>query len=109
MYSNCFFENIFAPLCTHRVADAPSNNLAAVHINDCGHVHKALFHRYIGDVRTPNLVGMGNLQVSKQIRFDKLLHSRFGEVLAPVNRIPTHHPKQTTDTLWTYNKAHTHQ
>jgi hypothetical protein len=52
---------------------------------------------------------MGNIQISEQIGLDELLHSRFGEVLAPVNRIPPHDSEQATDSLWAYYKAHTHQ
>ena len=92
MPSNCTLQHIPAPLRTHRFADAPSNNLATVDINDYCHVHKALSHRYISDIGTPNLLGMGNLQVPEQIWFNQLLHSRFGEVLVNASlksRCPT--------------------
>jgi len=61
--SNSFLKNLLTPLSTHRVADAPANNLATVNINDGRHIHKTFFHRNVGYVGTPNLVSMSNLQI----------------------------------------------
>jgi len=78
-------------------------------VDDDGHVHKTLFHGYIRDICTPYLVGPSYIKVLEQIQLDKRFQARFGQVLTPVYRIPAHEPEQSTDTLWTYDKAHTHQ
>jgi len=103
------FQNVLAPLGAHRVADTPTNNLATVYVYDRRHVHKTTLHRDIGNICTPDLVSVSNLNPFQQVGFNKLSETRFSQVLTPVNRMSAHDPEQSADTLRTNYKAQRRQ
>ena len=103
------FQDVLAPLGTHRVTDTPSYNLAAVYVDYRRHVHKTPLHRDVRNIGTPDLVGMRNPYSLQQVRLDKLSETRFSQVLTPVDRMSAHDPEQSPDALGTRYKAHCRQ
>ena len=66
MLGNSVLQYILAPLGAHGIADPPTHDLAAIHVNDGCHIHKAFLHRDVGNVRTPYLIAMGDVQAVSQ-------------------------------------------
>ena len=63
MRSNGFLQNLFTPGRSQGITDTPTDNLAAVYVYNCRHVHKSMAHGDVSDIGTQNLVGMRDFQV----------------------------------------------
>ena len=88
------------------IYDTFNNDLAAIHVNDGCHIHKAFLHRDVGNVRTPDLIAMGDVQALQQVGLNECLQPTIGQVLASVHRLPAHDPEQTADTLGANGISH---
>jgi len=94
-----FFQYIFTPLCTQRVANAPADDLSTIYIDNGCQIHKPSSHRDVGDIRAPHLVGPGNIHSAEQIQLYKFHLPGFRQILAPVNGLATHDLQQSSDSL----------
>ena len=63
-----FPEHCNAPLCRHRVAQAPAHHVARVHVYDGEQVHVAATHRDVADVKLPDLVAVVYAKAFQQVR-----------------------------------------
>ena len=106
MLGNSVLQYILAPLGAHGIADPPTHDLTAIHVNDGCHIHKSFLHRDVGDVRTPYLIAMGDVHVFKQVGLNECLQPTLGQVLASVHRFPAHDPEQAADTLGANGISH---
>ena len=62
------FKYFFAPYGIHAVGDRPTDDIPTVQINDRRQVHEAFLHRNIGDIDSPDLIGLGDIQTQKWVR-----------------------------------------
>src|SRR5690606_7188190 len=99
--TDSFLQYIQTPLAIHAVTDPPAYNLSAVHIDHSCQIHEAFRHGNVRDVRTPYLIGIGDLQAAKQVRTDKGPDGAFGQILSTIQRLMVHQPEQATYALWT--------
>ena len=106
IFCNCILQHVLTSLCTHGVTNTPTDDLAAIHVNDGCHIHKAFLHRDIGNIRTPDLIAMGDVQALQQVRLNECLQPTLGQVLASVHRFPAHDPEQAADTLGANGISH---
>ena len=72
------------------IAEFPTKYATTVNVNDCIQVHKSVRHAHIRDVGTPNLVGVIDVEVSKQIREDILGLATLGKAFFWINRSYIH-------------------
>jgi len=91
--SNGIMQHVQTPLLGHAITNAPADDLPAVHVDKCYHIHKAFCHGDVGNVHTPNLIGSLDLQSSEQVRSDEGLQCTFGEILLTVNGLVAHQSK----------------
>lgn len=104
MGGNSLIQNVPAPLGTHRASVTPTDNLAAVNVNYRRHIHITPLHPDVGDIRTPDLVSMSNLNLFQHEGLDKLSENLFSQVLSPVDHMSAHDPEKTPDALGAYYK-----
>lgn len=91
------------------VGNTPTNDLAAVNINDGCQVQESAFHRYIRYIDTPHVVGMGNLKPSKLVGMNVFGKTQFAQVASGINSHETHFPQEPSHSLWTNYNAQTDQ
>ena len=64
---DCVLKTCQAKGNIHRIGQPPGQDLPTIYIHDCHQVHHAFRHSQIGNVSTPDMIGMVNLQVPEQI------------------------------------------
>ena len=77
----------------------PSNDKAAVQVNDRRQVHKSAFHWDIGNIDGPHLIGTGNVQMAQQIGMHILGVPQSGEISLWINGLYSHFSQQSPDSL----------
>src|SRR5690554_2372742 len=82
-----------------RVRQRPAHDVAAVHVDDGRQVHEPFAHGDVRDVDGPDLVDLGDLAPTKQIRMDVLRFPQFRQVLARIDRLNAHLTQQSSDSL----------
>lgn len=65
--TECLLECIQTEIAIQRVGELPSQDIATKPVDDGDQIHEALVHGYIGDVSTPDKVGLENLKTPQQI------------------------------------------
>ena len=102
-------KNFQAVSCIQRIRKAPTNNIAAVNINNGRQVPKSFLHRDIGNVDTPDMVRMSNFQVAQFVRMDISGQPKFTQIALWVYCHQPHLAQKSSDSLGTNNKTECQQ
>lgn len=89
-----------------RVVKPPAHYTAAVYVNDCIQVHKAMFHSNIGNISTPHVVRMGDVQLPQQVRHPVFDPAALAQALLRIDGFDVHQRHQPADELTAYLEAH---
>lgn len=73
MFLQRLFQQFLAKAAIVGVGYALSQNVTGVPVNNGAQVHEALIHWNVGDVGTPDLVVVCNLQIPKQVEINLVL------------------------------------
>ena len=73
----------------------PGEDIPAEPVHDGHQVEPAAVKPDVGDVGCPNLIRMCYGQSSKQIRIDRMIHTRFAQMRLRINSLQTHLPHQS--------------
>ena len=71
-----FVKGIYAEVGLQRVGDPPGEDIPAKPVHHGGQIHKALWHRHVGDIGAPDLVGPINREATQQVGIDAMLGVR---------------------------------
>ena len=88
------FQGCHAEIGGQGVGDAPTQHLAGVPVHDHHQVRKAVRHRHVGQVGTPDLVGPVDRQSPQSIRVDRMPRVRSAGVRLAVQGFDSHDPHQ---------------
>src|SRR3954467_2108990 len=92
-------QRLNAEIRIHRVRDPPRQHLARGPIHYRNQIQKTAPHRYIRDVRTPDLVWPVNYHLPQQIRIDLVVRMRNRGARSLVDRLQPHLGHQPPDAL----------
>ena len=88
------FQSLNAKVRVHAVRQPPCQDLAAVPIHDCHQIEEPTAHRYVGDIRAPDLVRSVNRHVAQQVWPDLMLWMLLAGVGLLIDRNQTHQAYQ---------------
>ena len=88
-----------AKLAIQSVGQLPTQNVAAVPVDDRHQVHEAALHGNIGDICAPDLVGSSDLESTQEIRKDLVPWDWFAGVGLWIDGLQAHHLHQTSHSL----------
>ncbi len=88
-----------AKLAIQSVGQLPTQNVAAVPVDDRHQVHEAALHGNIGDIGAPDLVGSSDLKSTQEIRKDLVPWDWFAGVGLWIDGLQAHHLHQTSHSL----------
>jgi len=94
-----FLERIDTEAGVHRVADPPTQHLAAVPVQDRDQVGEAPSQPDVGDVAAPHLIGPGDRNAPEQVGIDLVLRARPTGVRTRSDRDQPHPAHQPLDAL----------
>ena len=103
------FKRINTKLGIQGIGQAPGKNLAAVPIHHGNKIHKPPGQRDIGDICSPDLIRVINVQVPEQIRIYLVIRMRATGLLFGVNGFQAHEAHQPLNTLTVDLVAHPSQ
>ena len=103
------FQSSQAELRLQTVGEFPAQHIAAEPIHHGHQVEKAVFHRNIGDIGAPNLVGIGDIQALEQVRVDLVPLGRLACPGLAIHCLDTHQAHQPFHPLVVYLVTHTIQ
>ncbi len=95
----CLLQDLRAPGGIHGIGYTPVQDVPALHVDNGHHVHKAFFHRHIGDIGLPHLVVAFNLQAPEQVWMDGMFLIGDTELFAGINRHQSHQTHQPAHPL----------
>ncbi|CDH44835.1 hypothetical protein BN874_1920002 [Candidatus Contendobacter odensis Run_B_J11] len=99
------FQSRQAKVGLQGVGQRPAQDLATVPVHDRHQVQKALAHRDVGDVRAPDLIGLGHGQITQEIRIDLVLRARIARAWLAVNGPQPHQRHQPPHPVTAYLAA----
>ena len=99
MFCDGLFQSLYAKVRIHAVGQTPSQHLTAVPVHDRDQIQEATPHRYVGNVRAPDLVGAINHHVAQQVWPDLMLGMFFAGIWLLVNRHQPHKSHQPSYTV----------
>src|SRR5690606_6060938 len=93
------YQYIPAPFSIHCIGHIPAHYLSAIYIDDSKHIHEALEHGDVSDIRLPYLSGPFDLKVPEQIRKFIVCLVCFAQVLFRMYGFQVHELIQPTNPL----------
>lgn len=96
MLANGFMQHGRLILFVYGVGELPSHYKATVHVDNGRKVHKAMPHRYVGNINGPHLVRPRCGEVAQQIGMNVLGKTESTKVLLGINRHQGHFAHQAT-------------
>ena len=90
----------------HGVGQTPGEHLARVPVHDRHEVEESFLERDVGDVGTPHVIGMIDVESAQQVGVFEVLEVRRGGLLLGRERANAHEVHQTLDPLAVHHVAH---
>lgn len=105
LFRDTLFKKSDTITCRQIIAQSPPHYEPAIHIDNGIQVHKPTSHRYVGYIRTPNLVRVLRLNVPEQVGIHILCPTAFRKAFLRVNAFHAHDFHQPANTLMVYSKS----